>query len=144
MAEGPSIWATDDHPSPDGGLQLPLQVTLPARLFNDRLVVAVGVLRDPYLDVLRSIDQSETDILLKAIYTQAITRGAEAQACVQQIKKEVSRAVSLHNPKGIDLYYAGPAWLFVALGHRWNALPKTQVFEFLAGAGRYVPTFSTS
>jgi CBASS immunity sensor of nucleotide second messenger signals len=40
----------------------------------------------------------------------------------------------------IDLFFAGPAALAIALGHRWNALPPTQLYEFLPSERRYVKT----
>ena len=33
----------------------------------------------------------------------------------------------------LGIYAAGPAAFFVALGHRWNAMPMTQLHELVAG-----------
>jgi CBASS immunity sensor of nucleotide second messenger signals len=52
----------------------------------------------------------------------------------------VSSAAARLKPAAIDLYFAGPAVFAVALGHRWNAMPPTQLHEFIAAERRYVPT----
>lgn len=74
----------------------------------------------------------------------SIGTGVEAQIAVQALKMAVVYAVGQFNPKAIDLFIAGPAALAVALGHRWNALPATQLYEFVAGERRYVPTITLS
>jgi hypothetical protein len=56
------------------------------------------------------------------------------------VKAAVSAAAVRLKPAAIDLYLAGPAAFAVALGHRWNAMPLTQLHEFIAAEGRYVPT----
>ncbi|MGH8567657.1 MAG: SAVED domain-containing protein [Gammaproteobacteria bacterium] len=43
-------------------------------------------------------------------------------------------------PRQIDLYFAGPAAFAVALGHRWNSMPPTQLREFLPAERNYTPT----
>jgi hypothetical protein len=133
------LWATDDYSLPNDQ-PCPLEVTQPAYLVNNHLVVTVGILRDPKNDVQKSLSLSG-DVILRIAYQLAITTGAEAQACIQGIKLAVSRTVSQYHPSSIDLFIAGPAALFVGLGHRWNGLPLTQVYEFLTKEGRYIPTF---
>lgn len=56
------------------------------------------------------------------------------------IKAVVAGAAARLGAKGIDLYYVGPAGLAVALGHRWNGLPATQLHEFILAERRYVGT----
>ena len=71
---------------------------------------------------------------------QALPDGAAAQASVQRIKAEIARVVGQLRPGQIDLFYAGSAAFAVALGHRWNGMPPTQLHEFVAAEQRYVPT----
>jgi hypothetical protein len=58
------------------------------------------------------------------------------------VKKTVAESVTRLAPRSIDLYLAGPAAFAVALGHRWNAMPPTQLHEFIAPERRYVQTGS--
>jgi hypothetical protein len=102
--------------------------------------VAIGVVRDPWLDIKSSLGLSGEDELLIATLPGAIVNGTDAQSSVKLLKAAVSQAVSQFNPKGIDLYFVGPAALAVAIGHRWNALPTTQIFEFDVSSRRYIPT----
>jgi hypothetical protein len=132
-------WATDDLPG-ENFPKVPWQIEFPKRLVGDHLVVSLGVIRDPRLDVLNSLGLSEPDELLAAILATPIANSVEAQVAVQTIKMAIAQAVGQFNPKAIDLFIAGPAALAVALGHRWNALPVTQLHEFVVGERRYVPT----
>ena len=132
-------WATDERPLPDA-LPPPWKFSWPKRLVDNRLVVAIGVLRDPSLDVKKYLGLTEESGLLIATLPTALANGVEAQACVQTLKVAVSQSVSQLDPKGIDLFFVGPAALAVTLGHRWNAMPSTQVHEFVASERHYVPT----
>lgn len=132
-------WATDDFPAANAPKN-PWQIEFPKRLAGDHLVVSLGVIRNPCLDVLNSLGLAGPDELLAAILPTPIANSAEAQVAVQAIKMAVVQAVGEFNPKAIDLFIAGPAALAVALGHRWNALPTTQLYEFVVGERRYVPT----
>jgi len=133
------VWATDEHPSVPAQ-QPPWAMHIPKRLVNGRLVVSIGVLRDPKEDVKTYLGLSEDEDILIATLSIPLAAGVEAQASVQAIKFAVAQAVSQFQPAGIDLFFVGPAALAVALGHRWNALPSTQLYEFLATDRRYVPT----
>jgi len=129
-------WATDHRPAP--GLTLSIQARDASALQQDRLAVAIGVLRDPVPQVLLQGVAPETVLSLQ--FDQPIPDGASAQLAVLHIKNAVTRAVDRLRPKGIDLFFAGPAALGVALGHRWNALPPTQLSEFDQAPGTYTKT----
>lgn len=135
------VWATDEHPGADTK-QLPWKIDYPKRLSNGHLVVCVGVIRDPSLDVQSTRGLSGPDELLVATLPGPIVDGIGGQVSVQALKSAVARSVAQFNPASIDLFIAGPAALAVALGHRWNALPQTQLYEFIAGEHRYVPTLT--
>jgi hypothetical protein len=128
-------WATDDRGAPD--LASGWRVEAPLGLAGDRLIVAIGVLRDPVADLQKQIGSSP---ILRAQLDAPLTSASMAQAGVSLLRKAVGDAASQLRPSAIDLYFAGPAALAVALGHRWNALPPTQLHEFLAKEGTYVPT----
>lgn len=130
-------WATDDR----GGAALAAGWRIGAvdGLVDKRLVVTIGVLRDPAPDVLRQTNVAP-GATLSAWLDVPVTSAAMAQASVAALRLKVAEAAARLRPDGIDLYFAGPAALIVALGHRWNALPATRLYEFVASAGRYVPT----
>jgi len=131
-------WATDDRPRAHESV-LPWEIILPEHLHDGRLVVSVGVLRNPARDVQTASGLASETGMLRAYLAQPITCSREAQVSAQAIKNAVLAATARLAPQGIDFYYAGPAALAVAIGHRWNAMPATQLHEFRAGQG-YVRT----
>ena len=131
-------WATDERPGP-GDPGPAWEIVAPERLREGRLVVSVGVLRDPAHDVRETLSLASETSMLSAYLAQPITSGRDAQAAAQTIKNAVVAAVARLRPEGIDLFFAGPAALAVALGHRWNAMPPTHLHEFRMGEG-YLPT----
>ncbi|MEP1076073.1 SAVED domain-containing protein [Leptolyngbya sp. PL-A3] len=132
-------WATDDRPTVDDA-SLPWKLIEPGSLVNGCLKVGVGVMRDPTSDILATIRlQSATDILTVFLPAPLAT-GTQAQASVRFVKGAVVQAVARLRPIAIDLYFVGPAAFAIALGHRWNALPPTQLHEFINTNGCYVPT----
>jgi hypothetical protein len=137
IATRAGVWSTDSHATAASGPGW--TIAEPAALANGRLVVTVGVLRDPSADVQQALGLA-ADGLLTATLPAALVDGAAVQASVGQIKTAVSLAAARLRPKQIDLYYAGPAGFAVALGHRWNGMVPTQLFEFLPAQRRYVPT----
>jgi hypothetical protein len=131
-------WATDERPSP-GEFDHDWMVTSGERLVGDRLVATVGILRNPAPDLASAGTLAQEELL--SIYSgAALTDGRAAQAGVSVVKRAVGDAVARLRPKQIDLYVAGPAAFAVALGHRWNAMPPTQLFEFNAVHRSYSPT----
>ena len=70
----------------------------------------------------------------------ALVSAPEAQASVSLIKRTVDEFVARLRPSGIQLFAACPAALAVVLGHRWNAMPPTQLHEYLQAERRYIQT----
>ncbi len=81
--------------------------------------------------------------ILSAFMAAPVASGRAAQAAVSAVKAAVSAAATRLKPAANDLYFAGPAAFAVALGHRWNAMPPTQLHEFIAAERRYVPTWGS-
>lgn len=132
-------WATDDRPTTNEA-SLPWSLAEPASLLHGCLKVGVGILRDPTADILAALGlQANTDIL-SAFLPIPLATGAQAQVSVQFVKGAVTQAVARLRPIAIDLYFVGPAAFAVALGHRWNAFPPTQLHEFTSTSGCYIPT----
>jgi hypothetical protein len=103
-------------------------------------VVGIGVLRDPAPDILKTCALVDREELLLATLPQALTNAVEAQASVRVVKAAIAETAARLRPASIDLYFVGPAAFAVALGRRWNALPMTQMYEFVATEGSYAPT----
>ena len=132
------FWNTDDHMATQAVSPL-WSIVMPTTLEDGELGVCVGILRDPSATISQSAGMPQKTILV-AHLPKAITSATEAQGGVSLIKENVNRAVASLRPKKIRLFVAGPSAFAVALGHRWNAMPPTQVHEFLAEEQRYVAT----
>lgn len=78
--------------------------------------------------------------VLGAQLNQRLRDGQEVQASVRAIKEAVSASATRLGAAHIDLFIAAPAAFAVALGHRWNGLPPTQLYEYLPAERRYVAT----
>lgn len=134
--EGP--WRTDDRPTA-GDTDPGWHFTQPTGLDGDQLIVSVGVLRDPSAELPATAGVSG-DAVLSAYCPEPLTSASVAQASVALVKRAVDSTAAKLKPSRIRLYIAGPASFAVALGHRWNAMPPTQLHEYLSAERRYVPT----
>jgi hypothetical protein len=133
------LWPTDAHP-PVSAEARHWNIAQPNGLFDGRLVVGVGVLRNPAPDIRRVLSGTGDTNMLLATLRQALTDAVDTQASVQAIKGVITQAVARLQPAAIDFYYTGPVAFAVALGHRWNAMPPTQLHEFVMPEGCYIPT----
>jgi hypothetical protein len=112
------------------------------------MAVAVNVTCDADEEVLSYLraaripaDQLISLSLLSGQHDQAIADGTHAVAVVQALRQEARTQVARRGSPRLHLFLAAPAGLALLLGHRWNRLAVTQVYEDL-GAGRgYVPAF---
>ena len=130
-------WPTDVRPA--AGDAVPAwEVRTPSRRVN-RLAVAIGVLRDPSPEVRGALGVPAEE-LLAAFLPTPINNAKEAQLSAETLKAHVLSALRTTGAPAVDLFFAGPAALAIALGHRWNALPPTQLYEFVPSERRYVPT----
>ncbi|WP_414657900.1 SAVED domain-containing protein [Deinococcus sp. VB343] len=132
-------WRTDDHSHQDGE-SLGWQTQQATGLVDEHLVIAIGVLRSPLQEVMKTLRIRDQHEIMHLQLEQAITSSQELQTAVNYIKKQVVQAVSTHRPKALHVFFVGPATLALALGHRWNALPPVQWYEFQAKSGIYQPT----
>ena len=137
IATREGAWATDDRPRADEDYPA-WTVTEAEELDGDRLVVSVGVMRYP-VDTLVSHGQDRHRVLDGSIAVP-ITSARAAQHLVGSLKQAITANASRLGARAIDLYYAGPAAFAVAIGHRWNAMLPTQLFEFLPANQLYVAT----
>lgn len=133
------IWRVVSCPL-DGADQvvMPWRIDRPSRLVDGRLVVSVGVERDPSDAVCRFCGCDRGDGALMFYLDHYISSDVELHVVVSSIKSSVDDVVSDMSPSGIDLFLACPSMLAVALGYRWNAFPQTQLYEFDSRSQSYV------
>jgi hypothetical protein len=132
------VLQTDDHGCAQAASD-DWTLVMPTTLKDGEISVCIGVIRDPSATISQTAGTTYGSMLM-AHLPKAITSGREAQNGVALIKDSVTKAVASLKPQRLRLYFAGPASFAVALGHRWNAMPPTQLHEYLADEHRYVPT----
>jgi hypothetical protein len=130
-------WATDDRATEDAN---DWSIIQPPEIDGETLVVSVGVIRRPSDDL--KAGGVRTERVLDVFKSSALTDAKLAQAGAARVKAAVTEASSRLRARRIHLYYAGPAAFAVALGHRWNAMLPTNLFEFDSTNQIYVPTAS--
>jgi hypothetical protein len=114
---------------------------------GDQLAIAVSVAVDVGADVLAYLDQAKTPVatLVNLLPARGVGRDAirgpeEARGLAQELLDAIRGEVRGHEPP-LHLFTAGPLGLSLLLGHVWNRMPETQLYDDL-GAGRgYAATF---
>ena len=128
LVDRSTTWLTADHPSAEPA-EPSWTTELPSQLDGDVLHVAVGVLSDPSTEVRLHLGEGRALAVFRAHLPRAVTDGQDAQRLVRSLKRSLQVATDRLQPKQISLYYAGPRLFAVCLGHRWNTMPPTQLFE---------------
>ena len=114
------------------------------------LAIAVGVSTDPTTAVAAYL-QSQT-IPIGSLVTvqpaggaddQAVVGAGQAVAYAQLIRDQVRHELE-HQPDAdhVHLFLAGPGGLALLLGHRWNRVRPTIVYEHLGPGRGYLPAFT--
>jgi len=133
------VWATDDRPEADAAYPR-WHVSEPQLNPGDVLTVSIGILRDPFRDLVSSGIPAEK--IQRFQLSVPVTSAKEMQAIVGQVKGRIAGLAAKYQLKQIQFYYAGPSQFAVALGHRWNTMPETVLHEFNAGTREYVASLT--
>jgi hypothetical protein len=113
------------------------------------LVIAVGISTDPTAEVLNYVAGSAIPATAALTITpasgtddQSVANAGQAVALAEAIRNTARAALIAYSTRTVHLFLAGPGGLALLLGHRWNKVGPTVVYEH-RGAGRgYVPAFS--
>ncbi|MDX3760106.1 MULTISPECIES: SAVED domain-containing protein [Streptomyces] len=114
---------------------------------GDELAVAIAVATDPTEDVLDYLREQQTPVSKLLVLTppggakdRSIPDSAAANALAIGIRDVVRRAT--RTASRIHLFIAGPMGLALLLGHRWNRLRPTVVYEDVRTAQGYEVAFT--
>lgn len=76
---------------------------------------------------------------------QAVANAGQAVAYAQQIRDLVRRQLDRRpDAEWVHLFLAGPGGLALLLGHRWNRIRPTVVYEHLGPGRGYTPAFTVN
>jgi SMODS-associated and fused to various effectors sensor domain len=110
--------------------------------------VVVAVAYDPSQAVRRYLQAAGLPVGMLATLSpaagssdQAVAGTGHAVALAQAIRNEIRRLADATHPTRMHLFLACPAGLALLLGHRWNRVPTTQLYEDLGVGSQYTPAF---
>lgn len=117
---------------------------------GDGLAVAIGINFDPTDEIARHIADATVPVHSILVITpsagchdNAIATGGHCVALAEQIRNKVRTAIIQHSDTShIHLFLAGPGGLALLLGHRWNRLRPTTVYEHIGIGMGYQPAFT--
>lgn len=115
------------------------------------LAVAVGIAVDPTTAVANYLTGSSTEVgelvvvqPREGAHDQVVAGPGEAVAYAQDVRNIVRTELERRPARRIHLFLSGPGGLALLLGHRWNRLSPTTVYEHLGPGRGYVPAFDVA
>jgi SMODS-associated and fused to various effectors sensor domain len=136
---GGQLWATDAYPTEETPS---FPVSTSGEVFAcERLVVSVGVMRDISGAVEESLDAlGLAGAPTLHLHSDEAVRSAEhANKAAKILKETIVEMLWRCGGTRVELFFAGPAFLAMALGHGVNAVAPVRCHEWGSG-GSYVPT----
>lgn len=136
------LWETNQFPTtytPEYSLNVNLKNGK-----TKKLIVLIAIMKEKMAEEVLSYLSSngENDHpILEVTSTMPILSSEQANLVVNIIKEEIKNTCGQIGVEEIHFYYAGPSHLALFLGHRWNAMPKTQCYEWVSTAN-YVQTIT--
>lgn len=142
-AQGPRRWATDAPRNHSHFEEQTLHIGQ-----GDNLAVLVAAAATATQDVLRFLTDAQIPVSELRTYTpedgehdSAILGEGHAVGIAGEVRGMVRSALSSSGGGQVHLFLAGPNGLALFLGHRWNALATTVVYEHRGSGAGYVPSF---
>ncbi len=126
------IWSTDKHATvdtPDYNLQNSNNISN-----GEDVVVSVGIIHNIEQEVNLYLKSNSLiiDPQLHIFGDKPIVSSEQANRVVQDIKKMINNFTVKSGAKKIHLFFAGPSFLALFLGHRLNATADVQLYERIA------------
>lgn len=114
---------------------------------GDELAVGISIAADLTDDVVQYLNNAEVPVAAFVNLTpsggvgrHALASPDEARGYTQALLNAI-RAEARSGTRRLHLFQAGPVALALLLGHIWNRLPETQLYEDLGPGRGYAPTF---
>lgn len=139
------LWSSD---APMAATQPELAISDPRELGDGReLAITLALSDDPTADVLAfvraisAVGKHRTITLPTGPHSRSIADAGEAIALARAVRDAVRQLVRDERPDRIHLFLAAPHGVTLLLGHLWDRMPETQLYEDLTGA-QYQPAFA--
>lgn len=131
-------WHTDDHQGSNDTIAL--KIDQPSGK-SDELIVSIGIPQDIHEAVQKyaQANNAAHHPLLNIAFERPIETAMQANAIVEEVKKQIREALRKTEAAHIHLFCAVPSFFALLLGHRLNATATVQCYEYV-GNDTYVPT----
>lgn len=141
LYRGDSVWATDAHANKDTPSYNLAPTGSSAELLGERLVVSVSIIRNIAKEVESDLERHGLGHMpvLHLHGQDPIVSAPQANLITGMIKQYISDALRQTGAQQVDIFFAGPSYLALFLGHRVNATAPLQCYERVA-VSYYVPT----
>lgn len=126
------LWKTNQFPTtytPEYSMNFDLK-----KGKTKKLILIIAIMKEKMAEEVLSGYGEHDHSILEMTSTIPIISSEQANLAVNKIKKEVKSTSSQIGVEEIHFYYAGPSHFALFLGHRWNAMPKTQCYEWVSTA----------
>ena len=141
--QGQTAWSSVGHVS-DAAIG---NVTTTLGLGKD-LAVGIALASDLSPDVLEYLRDRQINVgkyvcvrPTNGPNNQAIGNAAEARGWAYGVRDAIRRLVQEYKPGQIHLFLAGPHSAILLLGHLWDRMPRTQIYEDLGSTKGYAPSY---
>ena len=115
---------------------------------GEDIAIGLAVAFDLSPDVLAYLRESEVGVgryvCLQPVggaNNQTIHSAAQARSWAYEVRDSIRRLVQEYGPKRVHLFLAGPHGAMLLLGHVWDRMPPTQLYEDLGPTKGYSPSY---
>jgi hypothetical protein len=129
------IWKTNQFPTlttPEYSINFKLKTGK-----TKMLIVVIAIMKEKLIEEVLSYLSGLSELdhpILEVASIMPIVSSEQANLAVNKIKEEIKNTCAHIGVEEIHFYYAGPSHLALFLGHRWNAMPRTQCYEWVSTA----------
>lgn len=141
--QGHTAWSSEGSPS-DGAVVHAVEILGP----GGDLAVGIALSSDLSPDVLEYLASQQVNAgKYVSIYpvngasNQSVSGAAEARGYAYTIRDLVRILVREHKPDQVHLFLSAPNGVVLLLGHLWDRMPPTQLYEDLGMVGGYAPSY---
>ena len=115
---------------------------------GDGLAIGIALAFDLSTDVLTYLHEKQINVgdyaclrPVRGANNQAIRSAAEARQWAYEVRDLTRRLVQEYRPNRIHLFLAGPHAAILLLGHLWDRMPTTQLYEDLGSTEGYSQSY---
>ena len=115
---------------------------------GESLAIGIALAFDLSADVLIYLRDQDLDVgeyvCLRPVggtNNQAIRNATDARRWAYEVRDSIRRLVQEYRPSRIHLFLAGPHGAMLLLGHLWDRMPVTQLYEDLGPTDGYGPSY---